>query len=230
MNTSSHYLTADTHFGHKNILKSSRRPFDTIEDHDIAIVTNIVDTMKPGDILWHLGDVAFRKDGLDWFLHRMRQAGIHVRLIRGNHDDKIAWKARERFNAAHESLYYRFPDPKGDGTIRAYLSHYAHRTWRNSVHGAYHFFGHSHGNLPDYGRSTDVGVDCWDFKPVALTTLIAKLESAPHINHHPDNLDEDAEDAVGVLTPEAAESRGVQRAIDRVEDLIDTIPELNPVP
>ena len=50
-------------------------------------------------------------------------------------------------------------------------------------HGAIHLFGHTHGN--NKGRTTtigrdgvqnvycaDVGVDCWDFKPVELKTII----------------------------------------------------------
>ncbi|KRP89238.1 hypothetical protein AOQ73_26835 [Bradyrhizobium pachyrhizi] len=34
--------------------------------------------------------------------------------------------------------------------------------------GAIHVYGHSHGKLPGNGASCDVGVDRWDFRPVAF--------------------------------------------------------------
>jgi calcineurin-like phosphoesterase family protein len=53
------------------------------------------------------------------------------------------------------------------------LFHYAMRVWNRSHRGAWHLFGHSHGQLQPEGRSCDVGVDCWDFKPVSLEKIIA---------------------------------------------------------
>jgi hypothetical protein len=42
-----------------------------------------------------------------------------------------------------------------------WLSHYAHRVWMRSHHGAWHLYGHGHHSLPDdpHARSIDVGVD-----------------------------------------------------------------------
>jgi hypothetical protein len=41
------------------------------------------------------------------------------------------------------------------------------RFWNRSHHGAWHLYGHSHGNLPDTptSLSMDVGVDTHDFQP-----------------------------------------------------------------
>jgi len=41
------------------------------------------------------------------------------------------------------------------------------RVWNHSSHGAWHFYGHSHGRLPslDASLSLDVGVDTHDFRP-----------------------------------------------------------------
>ena len=48
------------------------------------------------------------------------------------------------------------------------LCHYAFRTWNGMAKGALNLHGHSHGRLKPLPRQTDVGVDCWDFRPIAL--------------------------------------------------------------
>ena len=47
------------------------------------------------------------------------------------------------------------------------ICHYAMRVWNRSHHGAWHLYGHSHGNLPDTptSLSMDVGVDTHNFRP-----------------------------------------------------------------
>ena len=64
------------------------------------------------------------------------------------------------------------------------MSHYAHRTWRNSVHGAFHLYGHSHGDLPGLGRSMDVGVDANDYAPISIAAVVEKLSVAGITDHH----------------------------------------------
>ena len=119
-----------------------------------------------------------------------------MRLVRGNHDDRGAWQLRDLWASAHEAFYLRV-----DNDVSAYLSHYAHRVWRNSHRGAYHIHGHSHGGLRKwehssrewavqdkreipYGRSTDVSANCIDYKPRCLTAIVEELKNQPHINHH----------------------------------------------
>jgi hypothetical protein len=51
------------------------------------------------------------------------------------------------------------------------LCHYALRTWNGSHRGALRLYGHSHGGLAGDSQSVDVGVDCWDFRPVTLDEI-----------------------------------------------------------
>jgi len=50
---------------------------------------------------------------------------------------------------------------------RIVLCHYAMRVWPHHAQGAWHLYGHSHGNLPDepLSLSLDVVVDTHDFRP-----------------------------------------------------------------
>jgi calcineurin-like phosphoesterase family protein len=41
--------------------------------------------------------------------------------------------------------------------------------------GDIHLYGHSHGSLPSTSASTDVGVDCFDFRPVTLNEIRVRL-------------------------------------------------------
>jgi calcineurin-like phosphoesterase family protein len=63
-----------------------------------------------------------------------------------------------------------------DYNKRIYLSHYAMLRWPASHRGSLHLFGHSHGKLLNPApNSLDVGVDCWDYKPVTLKQILEKL-------------------------------------------------------
>ncbi len=81
------FFIADTHFGHKNILSFENggyplRPFKSLTDMHVTMVENWNRVVSPGDKVYHLGDVAFSKDGL----HLLAMLNGKKRLIRGNHD------------------------------------------------------------------------------------------------------------------------------------------------
>jgi calcineurin-like phosphoesterase family protein len=39
------------------------------------------------------------------------------------------------------------------------------------------FTGHSHGKLPPYGASFDVGVNCYEFQPLSWETVRTRMEA-----------------------------------------------------
>jgi calcineurin-like phosphoesterase family protein len=53
------------------------------------------------------------------------------------------------------------------------------RSWPGSFHGSVLLYGHSHGRLPRYGRSMDVGVDTNYFYPYDLEVIARNLLSQP---------------------------------------------------
>ena len=78
------YFISDTHFGHKNILEYEKeaRPFDSLEEMNQKIIENWNKTVRPKDIIYHLGDFAFGRDNI---AIASRLNG-RKKLILGNHD------------------------------------------------------------------------------------------------------------------------------------------------
>lgn len=167
------WFTSDTHYGHRNIIEFCDRPFTDLEDMHEKMIANYNKLVQPGDDVYILGDFAFY-DSVNIF----RRLNGNKHLILGNHDKPnmvrgVPW-------CWVKDVYMLKVSPQ----IQIWLSHYAHRRWPKSHHGAYHLYGHSHNSIEDYGRSTDVGVDAWDYKPVSLKTLIAELQAQGRTDHH----------------------------------------------
>ncbi len=78
------WFISDTHFGHANILlfEPELRPFKTIEEHDDFIIEEWNAVVQKNDVIYHLGDVAFR----DFPIYKLGFLNGHKRLIMGNHD------------------------------------------------------------------------------------------------------------------------------------------------
>ncbi|BCM81711.1 metallophosphoesterase family protein [Methylobacterium indicum] len=163
------YFTSDTHFGHQGILSSRMqkpRPFASIEEHDEALIAAWNNRVRPDDEIWHLGDFAYNASAAYCRAVFARLNG-RKRLVWGNHDASrtkgLPWYDQ------HERA-----EPVVEGR-RLVLSHYAQRTWNHLHKGALHLYGHSHGSLPGCGRSLDVGVDCWDWRPVRLAEILEAM-------------------------------------------------------
>ena len=172
------FFTADHHIGHKSILSQRMarpRPFATIEEHDEALVAAWNAVVRPDDIVWHLGDFAYKCSPEYAASVRARLHG-RIRLCRGNHDaigERLDWDG-----PVVDVKRVFVQDPGMPKPIALWASHFAHRTWPYKHHGDLHVFGHSHGALAPFEGSLDVGVDCWDWRPVTLTQILARLEPA----------------------------------------------------
>ncbi|MFD2054201.1 hypothetical protein ACFSQT_14190 [Mesorhizobium calcicola] len=174
---------ADTHFGHASIIANCNRPFGSTDEMDAAIVRRWNATVKSvDDVTYVLGDygrpgkdvMAFRR-----LFHSLRGKKV---LVLGNHD----MRHDGAVNPEIAALPWHLPPTNllevRDEGRRVILCHYAMRAWPASHHGSVHFYGHSHGRLPGYGLSRDVGVDMPDvnFAPRTFKELTAGMDLDRH--------------------------------------------------
>jgi len=181
------FFTADWHLDHENIIRFSKRPFTDTEEMGRTIIRNLNEAVGPDDRLFMLGDVtAGRTDCYDRWLNQITCRNRF--LFPGNHDKDLKALAK----------YFEFlPIPYGYHVYRerdqvTILHHHAMRVWPRAHHGAWHLYGHSHGNLPNLpgAAAFDIGVDCWNFKPLSYAQVCAEMKrriaSGPKyvVDHH----------------------------------------------
>jgi calcineurin-like phosphoesterase family protein len=170
------YYTSDLHAFHKNIITYCNRPFKDVEDMNYQLIKRWNERVTPNDIIYHLGDFGFTSGNkLDNFASQLN--GKEKYTILGNHDKKVPTGFIEIPNCY--SIY--------DSGYKIILCHYGLRVWEKSHHGALHLYGHSHGSLPGDSQSLDVGVDCWNWYPVALPDILKRMKTLPKrnpVDHH----------------------------------------------
>jgi calcineurin-like phosphoesterase family protein len=185
-----YYFVSDTHFGHRNVIKYSKRPFSSIEEHDEIIIQNWNKTIKRNDMVYFLGDfcMAGRQRTLDI---RKRLNGA-IFFIRGNHD-KTAYQIRDTFQWFGDVKKIKIYDQE------IFLSHYAHLTWNKMHYGCWMLFGHSHGGMNEWlsknlleARMLDVGVDTHNYVPYSFEEIkehMDKKKGAWVDHHEPKNIE-----------------------------------------
>lgn len=159
------FFISDTHFGHRNILNfndkegKSVRPFSTVEEMDEALIENWNRVVRPQDKIYHLGDVAIPRKGLDCLA---RCNGDKI-LVRGNHDifklkdyvkyfrDVRGYVVLENYLASHIPVH---PESKG--------------RFKKNIH------GHLHTNKLDDDFYINVSVEQINFAPVSWEEIKQK--------------------------------------------------------
>ena len=164
------FFTADHHFGHANVIAFQDRPWPAIADHDAGLIDCWNAVVGPTDVVYHLGDFAYRtsREHAQSVFNRLN--GVK-HFIRGNHDkswvDSLVWASVNDIAQVSE-----------EGT-RIVLCHYAMRVWPGDRRGAVMLYGHSHGRLSGNSQSLDVGVDCWGFTPESWSQIRDRLATLP---------------------------------------------------
>ncbi|GAA4213459.1 hydrolase [Sphingomonas endophytica] len=155
------FFTADTHFGDHRTINIQRRPFASVAEMDELLIARWNAVVAPGDIVWHLGDVARRADAVPALLARLHGT---KHLLRGNNDPDGTAAATGWASVGD------YAEIALDGR-KLILCHYPFRSWNGQHKGALNLHGHSHGRLKPMPRQFDVGVDVHDFAPVRLDAL-----------------------------------------------------------
>lgn len=168
------WLISDTHFGHKNILNFTRddgsplRPFRYLEEMKQILFDNWASVVKPGDKVYHLGDVAFSQMGKKDLADMAKLPG-QKRLVLGNHDkyqSQDYLKVFHRLNGLHNlrNVWVSHAPIHPDSLNRKNMIGNAH--------------GHLHYRKLADPRYFNCSVECIDYTPINLDEVIYKINKA----------------------------------------------------
>lgn len=189
------WMLSDPHFGHSVAARS--RGFETVEDHDNAILRNLRRKFRTGDTVWWLGDIAF--DGWQPRVHDVlwNLPGEH-HLVLGNHDrahpiNNRSFDHQWGFQSAGFRSIQTAARLKYKST-QALLSHFPYtgdhagkadryEEWRLRDLGIPLIHGHTHVSekLSFSANGTPqvhVGMDAWDLQPVLIWDAFELIRSA----------------------------------------------------
>lgn len=184
------FFTSDVHLNHKNIIKYSNRPFNSVEEMNETLIKNWNKKVKPTDYIFQLGDFAFSKIGQ--LIEILNRLNGKIFCIEGNHDSVITENKELLLDMGLVEEITPYKEIRvGNQFICLY--HYGGRVWNKSHRDSWQLYGHSHGNLPPFGKSVDVGVDAkfvlngkTEYRPYSfyeIKDFMAKQKSET-VDHH----------------------------------------------
>lgn len=161
------FVISDTHFGHANIIKYCNRPFANVQEMDEVLIANWNSVVKPGDIVYHLGD--FSMDRKHDIVRYKGMLNGEINLILGNHDRRSkAYYFSRGFNLCVDSLLLKMPDGK-----TVYMSH---RPYYVTRYGSVHLHGHIHDKPDKLSPKWNINcsVEVQDYKPLPFEEVLKK--------------------------------------------------------
>lgn len=173
------FYIADTHFGHKNIIRYDNRPFSTIEEMDEILINNWNKTVFNEDTVYILGDVSWYEEfGTKEILNQLNG---HKVLIKGNHD-QAAKKIPYCFDKICDYLEI------SDNGTKVIMSHYPILFWNGQFRDTVHLYGHVH-NSHQWNM-----VESWRKEAKQLQDIPMRMYNVgcmiPWMNYTPQTLDE----------------------------------------
>lgn len=174
------FVTSDNHFSHENIIEYCSRPFVSVEQMNITLVSAWNACIKEDDVCIHLGDVAFFKRANEHAMLSIKSLHGRKILIPGNHDkgftvfEELGWHVvKTHYNRKKQTCAKLVV---GDIALVHNPDFITHpEQFKIILH------GHSHGTrgaTRKIGNTfyADVGVDCWNYAPVSVSDFLDETQ------------------------------------------------------
>ncbi len=180
------WLTSDLHLGHDRDFIWGPRGFNSVEEHDRAIIQNWNNLVSWDDEVWLLGDCMLGDN--ESGIRKLNQLAGNIYIITGNHDSatRIQMYANIRPTIHTMGLAYILKH-KG---YSFYLSHYPTMTSNLDIdkplqRRVINLCGHVHTqdrfSDMDKGLIYHVELDCQNNKPVLLDDIIEDIKKYKEI-------------------------------------------------
>lgn len=165
------FVTSDTHFGHRNILKFEPRPWKEIEDMDEELIQRWNKVVGKNDIVIHVGDVFLcGAKRAEYIASRLNGRKI---LVLGNHDSFSKKKYTDMGFDVRNYLYlddFLFSHYPQDSTALKVAQ--ANSDLRGNIH------GHVHSQVEGLDKDVHICVctELTEYTPIELDILIERFE------------------------------------------------------
>jgi calcineurin-like phosphoesterase family protein len=161
--TRNYWFISDTHFQHENIIKFNNESFNSVQERDELLIQNWNSVVKPGDKVYHLGDVFFgNKDRFKSLWPRLVGS---KRLIVGNHDDIKFLSSGGFFQKV--GMWRHWKVSKNKSLLFTHVPLHP-----DHIRGDLNVHGHTHLNGSPKGPYRSVCVELNNYTPVNLEELI----------------------------------------------------------
>lgn len=168
------WFTSDTHFGAERTLKLSKRPFKTVEEMDKELIDKWNEVVADCDIVYHLGDFG------DYEV--AKQLNGKIRMVMGNYerrDVNLGVDFSDKFEIIYkndfQTIWAELYNEKDKTAINYKISMSHEPSFLRDIpisSNEINLFGHVHklSMIKKYG--INVGVDCHNFYPISLETVL----------------------------------------------------------
>lgn len=171
------FFTSDWHIGHNKDFLFRPRGFQSIEEHDEAIIKNCNEIVKPDDELWILGDLALGlKEEWEKWIPALKCKNVYYLI--GNHDTVNKCNSYNEYGLICKGYANVIKYSKW---LSFYLSHYPTLTGNFDFndHPVWNLSGHTHSkskfapneDVPIY----NVSVDAHDNYPVSIDQIVMDI-------------------------------------------------------
>ena len=147
------WFTSDTHFGSNKTITKAARPFDSTNEMEKEIVKQWNKTVKPNDIVYHLGDFGD--------LSVLPKLNGKIRLIMGNHERKENLTKEDLLAAGFDEVY----ETTKIIVVNGMTINLCHEPSKHNKH-MFNLFGHLHNLILLKEFGVNVGVDCHHYRPI----------------------------------------------------------------
>lgn len=166
------FFTADTHFGHYNVIRLCNRPFAGLDEMNETMISNWNERVNANDTVYIIGDMFYRCREPESILKRLRGK---KHLIVGNHDS--SWMKEVDMGKYFKSVNLMLE--MSDGARSLVLCHYPLLTWRREDR-SYMIHGHIHNKthldfwplVAARENLLNAGADINAFRPVTFGELL----------------------------------------------------------
>lgn len=184
------WFLSDTHFSQQRTLELSKRPFNTVEEMDLEMLSNWNKTVSINDTVYFLGDFGESFDYLNLLNFKKLNfvLGNYEKLNADKKDIKAkSVKALEQIPNVKVFDRYECKLELSDGKIVTMIHEPVNPDttedvlWQPNPNQLY-LYGHIHGRTFYKLNGTDVGVDIHQFAPISEEEIIWRLNAIHYLD------------------------------------------------